>query len=310
MAGFSVRTDIASELTEQLEKLEGVSTSTEKLDGGILLTRGNVLDERGERATGKPRGRYVTIESDGLKARSRKAAENAAQVLSRELAALCPEISGTGTALVVGLGNAGVTPDALGPETVDRIAVTRHLTEYMPKAAAEEKLRPVCAIAPGVLGVTGLETGEVIRGVVEKVKPAVVIAVDALASRSTDRLNSTIQLTDTGIRPGGGLGGRRMELTRETLGVSVVALGMPTVVHAGTITRDAVELFLLRMGEKENSALLEMVADAFEERFGSLVVTPKDIDALIDDGARLIAMGLDSALHGAGLETVRRVLEN
>jgi len=225
--------------------------------------------------------------------------------------------------LVIGLGNWNVTPDALGPKVVSRLMVTRHLLEYVPDQV-DEGVRPVCAVSPGVLGITGIETGEIVRGIVDRVKPDVVIAIDALASRKMERVNTTIQIADTGISPGSGVGNKRMELSRETLGVPVIAIGVPTVVDAATMANDTIDLVIdnLIREAKEDSHFYNMlknidrnekyqlIQEVLQPYVGNLVVTPKEIDDVVDRIAKVIANGLNIALHqGITLNDVNRYVQ-
>ena len=217
--------------------------------------------------------------------------------------------------LVVGLGNWNITPDSLGPKVVDRIMVTRHLLELIPDKV-DERVRSVCAISPGVLGITGIETGEIIRGVIEKINPDVVIAIDALASRRTDRIGVTIQLADTGINPGSGIGNKRMALNKETLGADTIAIGVPTVVYAHTIGRDTLKLMQDSAPQVVSEAnftseeqLDIMLSQILSENMGDLVVTPKDVDIMIDNISGIIADGINLAVHNnVSLDEIRTFL--
>jgi len=206
------------------------------------------------------------------------------------------------TTLVVELGKWNVTPDALGPKMVNELLVTRHLLSHAPESRADG-LESVCAVAPGVLGLTGIETYEIITGVVEKVKPHVVVAIDALASRDVGRVGTTIQMADTGINPGSGLGNRRKALSQETLGVPVIAVGVPTVVYAATIAHATLDAALAATNDQKNSLKLsdhrrkELIAEVLSPHLGDLVVTPKEIDALIESMAKVIAGAINVALH-------------
>ncbi|MGL5244660.1 MAG: GPR endopeptidase, partial [Sarcina sp.] len=214
------------------------------------------------------------------------------------------------TALVVGLGNWNVTPDALGPEVVEKLMITRHLKKVMPDAI-DDSVRPVCAIAPGVLGITGIETGEIIKALVEKIHPSLVICIDALASRRLERVARTIQISNTGISPGAGVGNHRMQLNEETLGVPVIAIGVPTVVDAATIANDAMDLVLDEMisqsqegkefynmlksiDKNEKSHLIKSLLNPY---VGDLMVTPKEVDDVIDSVAKIISNGINIALQ-------------
>ena len=219
--------------------------------------------------------------------------------------------------MVVGLGNLNITPDALGPKVISEVDITRHILEYAPNFM-DENTRPVSAISPGVLGTTGIETVEILKGVIDRVKPKAIIAIDALASRKMDRISSTIQIADTGIHPGAGVGNNRKELSKETLGVPVIAIGVPTVVEAATIANDTIELFVNSMKKEiENSndkndkinglyTLLESVSN--EDKYQVIkqllsseeynyMVTPKEIDQIITDMSQVIAKGINLALN-------------
>ena len=194
--------------------------------------------------------------------------------------------------VVVGLGNRSVTPDSLGPRTAERVLVTRHMGDCLPR---DVPMSSVCAAAPGVLGVTGIETAEILRGMVAHVKPDAVIAVDALAARSSKRIASTIQITDTGITPGSGVGNHRKALDRRTLGVPVIAVGVPLVVYASTIASDA--LCALGEGEVEEERIAACVERVVSEKLGEMIVTPRDVDALVERMAGVLADGINQALH-------------
>lgn len=281
------RTDLAMEARElwkesagETTKLPGVK-AREHTAKGITTTVVEILDQKGVRALEKPEGTYVTIEWERNILREPLGFHRAAAKLGKELAAMIPK---SGSVLVVGLGNEAVTPDAVGPQCLSHLVVTRHLGSRFPQ------LRPVSAIAPGVLGVTGLESVEVVRGVVERSKPCCVIVVDALAARKMERLCSTVQLADTGITPGSGVGNSRACFDRETLGVPVVAVGVPTVVTVPTLLED------IFAGDFEKSS---------EYQDYSMVITPKDIDARIEKISRFLGYGLSLGLHrGLSVEDV------
>ena len=236
------RTDLALEAKEIWEEgaaeaavLEGVEAASGEREGFHTETV-RILDRRGEEALGKPAGRYVTLTLDGLARREEGAFGRAARAVAGELAGLMEGVPTGGLALVVGLGNRAITPDALGPKVHDYTLVTRHLVEGCPEHFGG--FRPVAALSAGVLGTTGMESGELVQAVCRRLKPACVVAVDALASRSLRRVCRTIQLADTGITPGSGVGNARAALNAETLGVPVIAVGVPTVVDAATLTCD------------------------------------------------------------------------
>ncbi len=307
---FGVRTDLALEARELVSRrtgaeLPGVLSETEKTRYATI-TRVKVLTGEAERALGKVRGNYVTIESPHLRSRNKEIEEDLAQTFAREFMRLAP-LGPDATVLVAGLGNWQATPDALGPRTVEYLTVTRHLHALVPPEL-RGGMRPVCAIAPGVLGLTGIETGEIIRGVVSNVRPDLVVVVDALASMSTGRLGTTIQMGDTGIRPGSGVGNKRLGITRESLGVPVIAVGVPTVVAAETIALDAMEFMQRQQRPGAPGAAgpapgpgaaqrRQFLRQALAPHFGALVVTPKEIDDLVEDLATVVAGGLNAALH-------------
>lgn len=273
------RTDLAMEERELWQQSAGYTTqlpgvkARETSGKGITTTWVEILDDRGVKALHKPVGSYVTLELDRGVLRTPDGFSRAASRLGRVLAGMLPD----GQALVVGLGNSAVTPDAIGPRALDHLLVTRHMGRRLPA------LRPVSALAPGVLGTTGLESVEVVRGVVERSDPCCVIVLDALASRNPDRVCTTLQLTDTGIVPGSGVGNSRSAFNRETLGVPVFAVGVPTVVEAATYVHDALERHGCRNSPSEPG--------------GSMVLIPKDIDAQVNRMARLLGFGVSLALH-------------
>ena len=210
-----------------------------------------------------------------------------------------------GEILVVGLGNESVTPDALGPKTINEIEVTRHFINYMPQYV-KEGTRMVSAISPGVLGTTGIETVEILKGVVQNINPKLVIVIDALASRSIERISSTIQISDTGIVPGAGVGNTRKEISQETLGVPVIAIGIPTVVELATLVSEGIDIFIERLQEKaESNEYLnrlqqndkyEEVKEALNVGEYNMIVTPKEIDGLIENMKEIVAQGINLAM--------------
>ncbi|AGX05584.1 MULTISPECIES: GPR endopeptidase [Bacillaceae] len=263
LSSYSIRTDLAIEAREivmdersknlgkeeNLSQLEGVIIK-EKEEDDLKISYVEVTSE-GAKSLGKKEGKYLTIEVQGIRQQDTELQQKVENVFSSELARF---IEGMGikkdaSCLVVGLGNWNVTPDALGPQVCENILVTRHLYQLQPENV-EEGYRPVSALAPGVMGLTGIETSDIIFGVVEKTKPDFVLAVDALAARSIERVNSTIQISDTGIHPGSGVGNKRKELSRETLGIPVIAIGVPTVVDAVSITSDTIDFILKHFGRE------------------------------------------------------------
>ena len=260
--------------------LDGVLSGTEETNG-VKVTTIEIINEDGERLIGKPQGKYITIETDRLY-KSSESFSVAADVLSRKLRSLLPD---EGTVLVAGLGNENITPDALGPKVMNLLLATRHIGSDLAESLGLGDLRSVAGIVPGVLGKTGIETVETIDGVVKKISPVCVIVIDALASRNTARLGTTVQLCNTGVAPGSGVGNKRKGITAESLGVPVIAIGVPTVVDALTMASDILEKVQVSFDEREFSQHRQMM------------VTPKEIDSLIDNSAHLVAMGINMALQ-------------
>ena len=268
----------------------------EQLAGGIERTVVRIEDEFMARELMRPVGTYGTLSCPQMMTIELSTREALSRELAHTIREMLPE--GARTVLVTGLGNRSVTPDALGPRTTERVLVTRHMDGYLPEDVSG-KMASVCAAAPGVLGVTGVETAEVLRGMVEHVKPDAVIAVDALAARSSRRICSTIQVADTGIAPGSGVGNHRKALTKKTLGVPVIAVGVPMVVYASTIARDAMAYFSREDGasEADEEKLAACVERVVSEKLGDLIVTPREVDALVERMAGVVAEGINLALH-------------
>lgn len=293
-----IRTDLAMESYSAHggDGLEGVQVNTWE-QGDIQVTEVLIEDGTGERILGKKQGSYITITFPQGRGRDAMLRTAASAVLGEELARLLPPCEDANEPiLVVGLGNRDVTPDSLGPLVADRTLVTRHMFRELPDSV-DERMRSVCAIAPGVLGVTGLETVELVVGLVESVRPRAVIAVDALSARECSHLASTIQLSDTGIQPGSGVGNHRRALCRDTLGVPVIAIGVPMVVHAATIVRDAMEALSGDAPGAHEDALDAMAQDLLGSAIGEMIVTPREVDQLVVDAAFMVAGGLNRALH-------------
>ena len=273
------RTDLAIEAAADTENLtEKDVFQQQEMRDGMEISRLQVLSDRGAARLGKPRGRYITATLPPLSDDEKQLAAHAGQV-ARELAALLPP---AGTVLVVGLGNRTVTPDTLGPSAADMVLATRHIRGEFARAAGLEDLRPTAVVTPGVLGQTGTESCEIVRGVCREIQPAAVIVIDALAARSLERLGCTVQLCDTGIAPGSGAGNNRQPLNRPELGVPVVGMGVPTVVDAGTLIRD--------MGG---------TPPASQPDRPPMMVTPREIDLVVSRAARLVAMAVNGALQPA-----------
>ena len=234
---YNFRTDLADERADILKKnknitdsIDGIETNLRE-DGKIKITEVKITNENGEKAIGKPIGNYITIDIDKLKLATDEEIEKYGDILAEELKKLVDRhVASQDEILVVGLGNIYVTPDSLGPKVINEIDVTRHILKYMPNVL-EEGTRGVSAVSPGVLGTTGIETLEIIKGIVENIHPKLIIVIDALASRNIERISSSIQLADTGIVPGAGVGNTRKELSQRTLNVPVIAIGIPTVVE-------------------------------------------------------------------------------
>ena len=295
---FTKRTDLAlearelwQESAERTTRLAGVKAVRRKLEG-YPVTRVDILDERGERALGKPRGGYVTVDLTTFWQRRTDFFERAVRAVGAELKALLPP---EGPVLVVGLGNPAMTADAVGPLTLDSVLITRHLISAMPRQFAG--FRPVAAFRTGVLGTTGVESAEAVRGLVEEVRPALVIAIDALASRREGRVCAAVQLSDTGIIPGSGVGNHRAALNAETLGVPVFAVGVPTVVDAATLAADLLE---------ESGA--EAVDEEKLRAHGTYLVTTRDIDQRVRDLAKVIGYGINWALQDLEIGEINALL--
>lgn len=278
------RTDLALEARELWQQSAGESTclpGVKAWDGvrkGFPVTTVEVLNREGQRALGKPPGRYVTL-TMAREACREEGFDRAVQALAEEIGAMLPDREERGPVLIAGLGNRAITPDAIGPLVHEYTLVTRHLVEQIPEHFGS--LRPVASLAAGVMGTTGMESGEVIQSLCRSMKPALVVAVDALASRSLERLCTTVQIADTGIIPGSGVGNHRFALDRESLGVPVIAVGVPTVVEAATLAAD----------------LLDVEQPPDLGRAGALMVTPRDIDARVRELSKIIGYGLSLALQ-------------
>ena len=310
---YNFRTDLALERRDIYKKAknlenegDGIEAVEESKDENIKISRVKITNENGQNAIGKPMGNYITIDIKKFKIAGEEQIQKASEVLTEELKKLLDEhIEKQGEILVVGLGNIYVTPDALGPKVVNEIDVTRHLINYLPQYV-EEGTRPVSALAPGVLGTTGIETMEILKGIVDNVKPKLIVVIDALASRSIERISSTIQLADTGIVPGAGVDNTRKEISQKTLGIPVIAIGIPTVVDLATIVSDGIDIFIgkLQQDAKSNEHLnklkeedsYEEVREALNVGDYNMIVTPKEIDDLIENMKDVIARGINFAL--------------
>ena len=293
------RTDLAlearelwQEAAERTTRLSGVKATKTKREG-YPVTRVDILDQRGEKALGKPQGSYLTIDLTTFWQRKADFFERAVRAVGSQLKELLPE---EGPVLVIGLGNEAMTPDAVGPLAADNILITRHLIAAMPKHFAG--FRPVAVFRTGVLGTTGVESAEAVRGLVAEVQPALVIAVDALASRRVGRVCATVQLSDTGIIPGSGVGNHRAALNRETLGVPVLAVGIPTVVDAATLAADLLE----------ESGVENIDPESLRGGGQSLMVTTQDIDRQVRDLSKVVGYGINWALQDLEIEEMNALL--
>ena len=281
---MAFRTDLAVEAIENHKSaaaLPHVRQSDHMLEG-FAVHEVRILSEDAAREIGKPQGRYLTLELDALIRREEDAFPRACKALSTLLRELLPRLN-DGPVLIAGLGNRMITPDAIGPQTADHVIATRHLVAQSPAIFAD--WRPVSALAPGVLGQTGVETGEVICGVLDRVRPAAVIAVDALAAGRLSRLLRTVQLADTGITPGAGVGNARAALNEETLGVPVIAVGVPTVVDGATLAHEI------------SSQLGQPACEALDDLSQPVMITTRDIDREVADISRMIGYAVNMALH-------------
>lgn len=289
-----IRTDLAMEAFDGAGggALPGVQVSHWDV-ADVRMTEVLITDPDAAQSLGKACGAYLTMECGPLRERAPEARTAVAALLGEELGRMI-QSGGDAPVLVVGLGNRFITPDSLGPRAVDRTLVTRH----MAGRGFAEGLQSVCAIAPGVLGVTGIETTEMVESLVGALKPRAILCVDSLAARDSARIGSTIQLSDAGIQPGAGVGNHRRPLTRETVGVDVVAVGMPTVIYAATLARDAFAALAARDGSTPSEEALDaMERELFGQAIGEMIVTPREIDAIVEDAAATIASGINRALQ-------------
>lgn len=309
---ISIRTDLALEATEICEEqstaLDGVVVDTKELED-CTVTTVEIINETGSKIMNKEIGKYITLESDLMKFDDDDSREKVINYLKDELI----DIFGTDQSkrtLVIGLGNWNITSDALGPRAVSKTLVTRHIFKNYNKDY-DDDFSEVAASSPGVMGITGIETVEIVKSIVDKIKPDRVVAIDALASRKMDRVNATIQISTGGIAPGGGVGNKRKALDKSYLGVDVIAIGVPTVVDAATLTIDVLDLaidnlmevseessgfytMLKKLKEEEKYQLIKDSLDPYDK---NLIVTPKDIDETIENLAIIISEGLNRSLH-------------
>lgn len=315
----NVRSDLVIEYAEQFynsseqqgKRLPGVEMK-ESIETAyrIKVTDVRITDEKGEKAIGKPVGQYITVEASDLPDGDDDYHRAVTEVLMKQLRKLLPDIENK-RVLVAGIGNRDITPDALGPLVAEHLFITRHLFEkYGKNSEIVRGMGNVSAVIPGVMAQTGMETAEILHGLVSEIQPDVLVAIDALAARSIRRLVTTIQLTDTGIHPGAGIGNRRYQLTREVLGIPVIAIGMPTVIDAATIVADTMESLI---GVLNQNPILQKAARATEEfnheekyllmrelmepQMTNLFVTPKDIDEAVSRISYTISEAINSLCH-------------
>ncbi|MCR8746553.1 GPR endopeptidase [Romboutsia lituseburensis] len=311
---ISIRTDLALEAREMCEdehsskEIPGVKLDKKELEN-CTVTKVEVIDEQGSQIMNKGIGKYITLESNLMKFDDDESREEIIEYLKEELIEILGQDK-TKKTLVIGLGNWNITSDALGPKAVSKTLVTRHIFKNYNKDY-DDDFTEVAGLSPGVMGLTGIETSEIVKSIVDKIKPDRVIAIDALASRKMERVNTTIQISTAGIAPGGGVGNKRKALNKEYLGVDVIAIGVPTVVDAATLTSDVLDLaidnlmtqsegvedfykMLKQLKEEEKYQLIKDSLDPYDK---NLIVTPKDIDETIENLSIIISEGLNRSLH-------------
>lgn len=300
------RRDIYKESNNIKGEIDGIISEEEVVSKTIKVTRVNVINENGAKSIQKPIGTYTTIDVEKMRNITEEEISKISNTMSEELKKLINKHVGkTDEILIVGLGNEFSTPDSLGPKVIREVDVTRHIFKYLPQFV-EDGDREVSAIAPGVLGTTGIETQEILKGIVDNVKPKLIIAIDSLASKSIDRISSSVQLSDTGIIPGAGVGNKRRDLSRDTLGVPVIGVGIPTVVELATLVSDGIDIFIKTLQEKAESNdylnklkendKYEEVKEALNVGEYNMIVTPKEIDDLIENMKNIVARGINYAI--------------
>ena len=289
------RTDMAIErrdLYKNANKIEdeinGVECNKEIIDD-IIITRVKITNEEGERALQRKKGNYITIDTKKIDNIKEEKSEQIINLFSNELRKIIDKhAKKNDEILIVGLGNLYSTPDSLGAKVVENTEITRHIKIYLPNAI-DKNIRSVSAITPGVLGTTGIETVEIVKGIVSNIKPQLILAIDSLCSKNIERINKSIQISDTGIVPGGGVGNRQEELSKETLGIPVIAIGIPTVLDAATIVIDTLNVCNINI--EENEIVNKMKLNNF-----NFIVTPKEIDSLIDSMSNIVSEGINISL--------------
>ncbi|MGE5397804.1 MAG: GPR endopeptidase [Chitinophagales bacterium] len=297
---YSLQVDLALEARDLVrgtadQEIPGVTEDVEQMQNSKITTI-RIQDPAAQQRMGKPVGTYITIEAKNLRIRDPEVQEEVSRAMAGKLQKIVDTLAKDATVLLIGLGNWRATPDALGPKTIEFSPITRHYFKYAPQALVQG-MRPVCGMAPGVLGITGIETFEIIKGIVEKIKPSLVIVIDSLSAQNTDRIGTTIQISDTGIQPGSALGSSNQAINQETLGVPVVSIGCPMVVNAAVIANQAIEVYCRNNNLKydpQNS--LNAVKPVLSYFGGTLSVTPKEIDELITNISQVIAYGIAYAM--------------
>lgn len=310
---YNFRTDMADERRDIYKKasglkgeIPGIETVEKQENNNVKTSIVKITNEEGERAIGKPIGTYITFDLKNLRYAGDDEVEETSNLISKEIKSIVNDkIKVDDEILVVGLGNEYVTADSLGPKVVSKIEVTRHLLKYAPECVVPGS-RSVSSIAPGVLGTTGIETLEVIKGIVENVKPKLIIVIDSLASKSIERISTTIQISDTGIVPGAGVGNTRKELSKNTLGIPVIAIGVPMVVELATLVSDGINIFIEKLQEKAESNdylnklkqedKYDEVKDALNVGEYNMIVTPKEIDDLINNMGEIVSKSINYAI--------------
>ena len=302
MGSFQARTDLALEARESISEADStlrgvIMEETYNEEDDIRVTRVEITTKNAAKTLGKPMGVYITIEAPRMLEPDEDYHREISQVIAEQLAEVIPNAEEEQSILVVGLGNREVTADALGPHVVDNLFITRHVVKEFGKAAYnKQKMNMVSCMEPGVTGKTGMEAAEMIKGVIEQTEPAVMIVIDALAARSTRRLNRTIQISNTGIHPGSGVGNNRNALTEESMGIPVISIGVPTVVDAATIVGDALEKMFQNAKNEEKKWHLEAGENMLPE-LQNMYVASKDIDAVIKRLSYTVSEGINMALE-------------
>lgn len=318
MDRFQVRTDLALETREKFEEdnveVKGVRIEEELAkEGEIKITNVVIETENGAKVMGKPKGTYITLEAPNMSEQDEGCHREISKQLAKILLRLIPKKDTPISVLVAGLGNREVTPDALGPRVVDNLMITRHIIrEFGKYAFGEKETNMISSIVPGVMAQTGMESMEIIRGIIQETHPDCIIAIDALAARSTKRLGRTIQITDTGINPGSGVGNHRHGLNQESLGIPVIAIGIPTVVDAATIVSDTMHTLIEAMSQSTYLSSLsnsleslndaekyDLIRELLSPSLNTMFVTPKDIDEAVKRLSFTVSEGLNIAFSAA-----------